>query len=528
MAVSAVVLGLVTVHVVDLGPGFALSQGTVAGRILLLSTTVALAVASIAARRRAVQLLLALLAVAWLAPDWNNPEAPEALFAIGLVTYASLPAVITHLAVDAHGGRAGWRWWVVGIGYAVCLGPRLVAAALLDPTSTGCQNCARNLLLLHDDLAAWTAVERWGLRMETVWLLGVLVLLVWWIVRRRNVVVVISGLVVAFALAGGVHSLGVGFFLNDPVAQLLWRGQGIALLLLAAVVLVDAAIVRRGRRSLTRVVGGLATPEDLRAGLARVLRDPGLCLAYPVEGGYADGVGARVEPAPRGRVATDIRRGDVHLATVGHRADLDPRRVSDYAESVSLGLENVRLRAVGLAQLDAIRRASARVVAASDAERRRLERDLHDGAQQSLVMLLLRLRLMPPGETSSTTEAHLEEAVERLRLIAHGLYPSMLDRTGLAASLDALTETRPLTIRFVSEERFERSVEATAYLLVERCSVAGAANLTIRRDGADLVIEVHADPADLTDVADRITALEGTLVQTGGFIRATLPADSRT
>jgi signal transduction histidine kinase len=188
------------------------------------------------------------------------------------------------------------------------------------------------------------------------------------------------------------------------------------------------------------------------------------------------------------------------------------------------------------AQLEDLRASRARIIEAGDAERRRLERDLHDGAQQRLVGLLLALRLLraqlgadqdqQPAARLDEAEPELRRAVGELRELAHGIHPAVLSDEGLAAALEALAEgtLAPLRIAAVPQERFPPAVETAAYILVAEAAKAGAARVSAnRRDGWLVVdVETEAEPDGLVDLEDRVGALDGRLAverAPGGRVR---------
>jgi len=202
-------------------------------------------------------------------------------------------------------------------------------------------------------------------------------------------------------------------------------------------------------------------------------------------------------------------------------------------------MENERLQAEVLAQLDDLRAAQARIVAAGDAERQWLERDLHDGAQQRLVGLSLALRLaspqpgLGPAATRLTgllgqADRELRLAIDELRELAHGIYPAVLADEGLAAAVEALAETSPIpvTLGALPEQRFPGPVEAAGYFLIAEAAQfaalagAGGATVDIECGGNRLIVKItgkldaghgQEPEAGLTDAADRIGALGGNL-----------------
>ncbi len=285
-------------------------------------------------------------------------------------------------------------------------------------------------------------------------------------------------------------------------------------------------------------------PGGLRDILSEMLGDTDLELVYPVgeppRHVRADGHPASIEPGD-GHSATPLVRGGRTVAILRHRAGLldDAGLVQEVVSAARLGMENERLHAEMLAQLEELRAAQARIVDAGDDERRRLERDLHDGAQQRLVGLSLALRLTrslsrlapAPRLTRLIDQAdhELRLAIDELRKLAHGIYPAVLADEGLAAAVEALAEgsPTPLTIGDLPQERLPAPVEAAGYFLIaEACRLIRAqagtegATVEVKHCGDRLVIKVTVDAAAgpgqepearLADVADRVGALGGHL-----------------
>jgi len=219
-----------------------------------------------------------------------------------------------------------------------------------------------------------------------------------------------------------------------------------------------------------------------------------------------------------------------------------------------LAIENARLQAEVRAQLEQVRASRARIVRASDVERQRIERNLHDGAQQRLLALSFALRLAESraGGDAELTAAlgeaaqQLKEALAELRELAQGLHPAILTRSGLAAAVRAAARRAsvPAEVAEVPGERFGSDVEAAAYYVVSEAlanagkhAAATGARVSIARSGGVLRVQVAddgvggADPAagsGLTGLADRVAALGGTLCVTsppgaGTVVTAELP-----
>ena len=202
-----------------------------------------------------------------------------------------------------------------------------------------------------------------------------------------------------------------------------------------------------------------------------------------------------------------------------------------------MALDHARLQAEVQAQLEQVRASRSRIVEAGDAERRRLERDLHDGAQQRLVTLSLALamardRAAADPELESLIESASKEAREaltELRELARGIHPAVLTETGLGGAIQALAERSPVptTIIAVPDGRFPAAIEATAYFVVSEAlanvakhAMAGSAEVTIREQPGRLVVQVSDDGAGgarpekgtgLRGLADRVASAGGVL-----------------
>jgi signal transduction histidine kinase len=282
----------------------------------------------------------------------------------------------------------------------------------------------------------------------------------------------------------------------------------------------------------------------VRDALARTLGDPSLEVALwlPERSSYVDATGQRLElPAPgSGRAVTALGSAEAPVAALVHDPALLERGALLEAAGAAarLALENERLQAELRAQLVELRASRARIVHAGDEERRRLERNLHDGAQQRLLGLglalqLARDRLGPAAngtaELLADAEDELRIALDELRELARGIHPAILTDQGLAAAVRSLAErsTVPVTILELPEERLDEPVEAAAYFLVSEAlanvakySHASSVRVCIARGGGVAVVDIvddgvgGADPtkgSGLRGLLDRIHALEGQL-----------------
>jgi signal transduction histidine kinase len=276
--------------------------------------------------------------------------------------------------------------------------------------------------------------------------------------------------------------------------------------------------------------------------LAESLGDHSVSIVYwlPERAGFFDEVGRPVElPAPgSGRAWTAIERDGQRVAAIIHDAALDTSRelVQAAAATSSLAIANERLKADLRARVEELRVSRARIVEAADAARRRIERDLHDGAQQRLVAASLRLhvlarRIEDPAsrELADDIIEELTAAQAELRELARGIHPAILTERGLPAAIDALggRSPVPLVSRVGIDGRLPAPVESAIYFVVAealtnvaRYASASSARVDVRREGEDVVVLVADDGcggADLAagsglrGLADRLAALDGTL-----------------
>ncbi|WP_338702664.1 histidine kinase [Streptomyces sp. Q6] len=298
-------------------------------------------------------------------------------------------------------------------------------------------------------------------------------------------------------------------------------------------------------------VGTDPDPSKVREALVRVLGDPTLRLGLWREekGAYVDGSGREVSADGAGR--TPVRASDGRqLALLHHDPALadDPELLESTAAALRLALENVWLRTRA-------KDVATRIVQAADAERGRLERDLHDGAQTRLVFALMSVRRVQRGladhpdpalrEAADEAESSLRLAIDELRGIAQGIHPAVLTRDGLAAALGALAKEAALPVVVAAEpRRYDPLVESTAYFTVcealsnaAKHARARAVSVSARHLDGRLVVETvddgigGADTArgtGLRGLADRLAAVDGVLhihspAGGGTRIRAELP-----
>jgi len=504
-------------------------------------------------------LLLVTTALAWPLAEWNTPGAGAA-FTAGLVLHAAWPPLLAAAALRGPDERplTGPAVLVLVLAFSTSIGVLGIASAMVfDPRAQGCLQCSANHLLVAGSASTWLGLGQWGLALSAAWAAGFAALAVARLAssspaRRRLAAPVLIPSVAAVALfaTDALHGLQRGFVSSDPTDRALWAGEIAALALAAGGVAWGRVRARRTRSALARLVvelGASPSPGGLRERLAIELGDPSLELLHSVDDGAswidADGRPAALS-AGDGREVTHIMAGGRGISAVLHRRGLidDPALAEEIAVAARLALEHERLHASRRAHLEELRASRARIVASADAERRRLERDLHDGAQQRLVTLAIGVRLArrqhAGGDAAldrelATAEADLREAVRELRELAHGLFPSALDEEGLAAAIEVLAEHEPrLVPHTLPEERCAPSVESAAYFLIdEALRLARTGDVDVHatsRDGR-LVVALRAasEFAELpVRVEDRVGAVGGTLTADAHRVRAELPCVS--
>jgi signal transduction histidine kinase len=318
--------------------------------------------------------------------------------------------------------------------------------------------------------------------------------------------------------------------------------------------------------AVSQIVARLGDPSARREGVCHALHDAleGTRLEFAYldreRGVYVDGAGSRVEVPPKDpdRAILPLDAGGdrgpvlIYDATREHERDL----VRAVAAAVTLSLENERLAADLRAKVDELSASRARIVQSGDTARRRLERDLHDGAQQRLVSLALSLRILGTrvhGDAEAERELEaarreLDHALDELRELARGIHPSVLSDRGLDAALEALAHRAPLPVELelAQGERLPERVESASYFVVAEALTnvvkyarATHASVNLMRDNGHVMVEVSddgiggADPVNgsgLKGLLDRVSSLGGSLEVdsrpgNGTTIRAEIPCE---
>ncbi|MGZ8647987.1 MAG: sensor histidine kinase [Solirubrobacteraceae bacterium] len=507
--------------------------------------------------------LMVLVGFAWFLGPLYAADSPF-LFTVGIVVGALWGPIFGHVLLSFPTGRLETRARRRVVAASYVLIPLAPVPALLvsdaDEVISDCRGaCPRNVLLIERNDALSDAALAFG----SVVTLGLCLIAVVMLVRqwraatapeRRSLVPLFAG--------GGVTLALVAAYATTPLDALLWMAfaafAATPFAFLAGLARADLS-GSRGVRMLMAELGDAPERADLRDGLARALGDPALELAFwmPELGRYVDAGGAPAElPAEDDarRTVTEIDHHGARVAAIVHDRAQDTDTVRAAGAATALLLENQRLDAELRARLVELRASRARLVEAADDERRRLERNLHDGAQSRLVALALNLRLARMRETAGSDTAALLDAsidelgqsLKELRDLARGIHPAVLSERGLEPAVRALAARAPVPVEVVGRTagRLPAAVETAAYFVISEgltnvSKYAHAARATVRVERVDgrLLVEVSddgvggADAGDgsgLRGLSDRVAALSGTLEVSsppgqGTRLRAQLP-----
>ncbi|MGH2952556.1 MAG: histidine kinase [Solirubrobacterales bacterium] len=478
---------------------------------------------------------------------------PPFLFTLGILFDSLFAAVAIHLVLAFPTGRLESRLdrLLVGCAYLVTTVGYLPFVLFVDPvTAFECANCPENVFLVADDPGF---AETWGDALNVVGITllpAVLVRLavVWWTASaplKRIVTPIYLAGVALMAMLTALLVAGLAGASKAVQADLFYATLipfGLVPYLFLAT-LARARMLRGGAvgKLVTRLSGALG-PGELPEMLAKALGDPSLELAYwlPESERYVDAEGHTVElpGSADPRAVSDVVLHGKKVAAIVHDPLLldEPELIEAVSAAASLSLEKERLRAELAAKVEELRDQRSRVLAVGLAERRRLERDLHDGAQQRLVSLALDLRMAQSSirDDPETAErllggagGELERALEELRELARGLHPAVLADRGLDAAVGALAGRAPLPVQIERElgERVPEAVELAAYFVVAesltnvvKYAEANQATVRMGRDNGKVVVEVAddgvggADPGrgtGLRGLEDRVSSLGG-------------------
>ena len=516
--------------------------------------------------------LMTAVGFVWFLATLIASEVP-ALFAVGGL-FGALPyALLLHTLVAFPSGRLETRWerFLIALAYFDTTVLQLAAVLFLNTTDPDvCTGCPANPLLVSDQ----EAVVGVALGIQSlIGLFGVTAIALLLIRRWRSATPALRSALTPVLLTGAATAALLALTLIADIAGVPDGAAEDAIDVLAAAGMAGVPVaflagLLRSRLSRAAAVSELVARlgdadrrQGLRDALAEALGDPSLSLAYwvPEQGYYADADGHRVElPAREGATAcTQVEHEGRPVAVICHDSSLDtePELISTVGAAASLALENERLNVELRARVEELRASRARIVQAAEDERRRLERDLHDGAQQRLVTLALNLRLASAKLDSDPetarglldeTARELGEATTELRELARGLHPAVLSDRGLGPALEALAGRAPIPVELRERppEDLPPAVESASYFVVAealtnvaRYADATRAEVRVSRMNGRVEVEVRddgvggADPAagsGLRGLADRVAALDGRLEVVsesgaGTIVRAVIP-----
>jgi len=482
------------------------------------------------------------------------------LFTAGIVLGSVWGAVLAHVLFGFPSGRlpSGPQRTLVIAAYVLV--PLVPVPAMLFLTAgdlVDCgDRCPENLLLVERDEPLGEALLTAG----ALVLMVLCLLAVWLLVKRWRAAGPAERRSLAPLLGAGAVTLAFVFAHAATAAQALYVLTFVAFAampfaFLAGLVRADLAQAR-GVRSLVAGLADLPGPGDLRGALAAALGDPTLRIAFwvPEHERYVDEHGAAVE-LPAG-AATEVEREGRRIAAIVHDPALaeDRETVRAAGAATALLLDNQRLDAELRANLRELRASRERIVEAGDAERRRLERNLHDGAQARLVALLLSLNLARRRQADGSDQAalidawidELKQSLDELRELARGIHPVVLTQHGLEPALRALAARSPVPVELTGTTggRLPAAVETAAYFVVSegltnvaKYAHAEHAAVRIERTDGHLRVEISDDGvggatasagSGLHGLSDRVAALDGALQVAsppggGTRLRADLP-----
>jgi signal transduction histidine kinase len=488
------------------------------------------------------------------------------VFVFGLLFITSQWALLFHMLLAFPTGtlRSGFERLLVGAMYFSSLVVHPVQVLFND---TGRAGLPDNPLLIegHRQLAMDIGRARFWTALVLIAALAAIIVRRWavaseWQRRSLGPVFVAGGLVMA--LLGVWYAAGLGHADADFMDGL----EDARYVVLATVPFAFLAGLLRSRVAGAAAVSDLvvrlgAHRGELREALAEALGDPSLELAYwlPERGEWVDAAGATVDlpTGASGRARTPVEQRGEPIAMLIHDPSVAEERelVRAVAGAAVLALENERLAAELRAKVHELRASRARIVESGDIARRRIERDLHDGAQQQLVALAMTLRAArsrverDPAATAELLDAAgeaLGTALRELRELARGIHPAVLSDRGLGPALDALAQRIPLPVEIVAAPagRLPEPVEAAAYFVVAealtnvaRYAGASHARVSVTHASSRLLVEIAddgaggADPSrgtGLRGLVDRVAALDGRLdVESppgrGTTVRAIIP-----
>jgi len=372
--------------------------------------------------------------------------------------------------------------------------------------------------------------------------------------RHAVIPVLLAGIAALTALAASVAADAAGAAHRDVFGRV--AGYTFAVVPIAILIaFLQRQLARGAVAGLVVELGEPRAAVGLAEALSRALGDPSLSVGYwfPAEFRYVDADGKPIEllEPTAGRMSTVIERGGQPVAVLIHDPALQDNAglVDSVCAAAGLTLENERLQAELRARLTELQASRARLVEATEAERRRIERDLHDGTQQRLVSIAMSLGLLELKMPMDAAQARpivrearesLTAALAELRELTHGIHPTILTERGLPTALEELCQRAalPAHLQLDLDQRLPNRVESAAYFVVSEAltnaakhSHASEARVKAARAGELLIVEVAddgiggasvGDGTGLRGLTDRVEALGGTLTVTSPLGRGTI------
>ena len=537
---AGIALAAITVAVAAAGPHSSYAGAHPAAAVALAAAIVALAFAAATARSRHAAMLAGLAALAATLPIWAGsarlPGGPRAL-ADGL-TPVAWPLVLALALADARDRRArAVAAATLSIGAIAAAGRTLARDPFLDVACLA--DCSPSPLAIVHAEAAVRTLDLWALLAVSA--LAAVTALVQRGQPRHAAgpALIAAGLAVRF----GVLAAAPIERAADGTLALAYALTASGAAVAGAAVVADALAAASARRDARRLVHELqmdATLAQIQGGLARATRDPTLEL---LPAGAPTG----------GRAVMAVVAGGQVVARIAHEPHSRAALERALGPALRLAIANAVLRARLEGRIEELRVARERIVRHGDAARQRLERDLHDGAQQGLLAALYDLQLAAAAAAGTSHAQPLEaaadevaEVLDDLRELAHGIHPTVLAEAGLRPALDTLALTAPIPVEIteIPDARYAPAIELAAYRLADE-AVRNAAEharprgvvISIREQDGALVVRAADDGAGgaaigdaggLAEVADRVGTRGGTVTLDsrpgrGTTLEATIP-----
>jgi signal transduction histidine kinase len=499
--------------------------------------------------------LMTAASFAWFSVNLNCVDSNIA-FTIGSFSYILYLAIIEHMFIVFPYGylrSATDRALVIAI-YCWCLGLNALAMLVWDSAHYDCFNggCPRNLFEIYPDPALNMAMGRVLCDGTCLLMAGTLFLVAF---RWRQATVATRRIMTPVALgaipvaASTLIDQGIQYGTPWPID--LWSQPGQWLLLAVPVsILLGLLRLRLGHAALAELVVQLNTLpqgepwEKLRQLLRKTMRDPTVDFGHrhskdaPLINADGHVIDLAMARSTQGIQELEDADGTVHSVLLYDPIlDQDPRLVRAVVEAVKYTVQNERLEAERQARLKEIQELTVRMVTAADTERRRIERNLHDGSQQTLLALEILLArchkkasdgdLSTLPELLSNASEMTSSVVDGLRDFCRGMHPTILSEAGLEAALESLQQRSPLDVSLdlLLPERLPALAETTAYFVASEALAnatkhAHANVVTIRAaiEATELVVEIRDDGVGgatfhdgggLQGLADRVAAVHG-------------------